>query len=119
MGLDTYAMKNVLLDDELFKDTGELYGGMFSHSGNSPSFRGKVYADFINDKTGVSLYQEKIEDDDLIKIKQGIQVFIDIANKEEKKNFEDEWGFPFKHLQHLANWFQVVIDNDGYVSGWW
>ena len=69
MGLDTYARDaNGKLPDDArsaFARSGvNLCGGMFSSrsgSGESGSFRGKVYAKLIKDTTGVDLYQEQID----------------------------------------------------------
>ena len=54
-----------------------LCGGMFSGPGEKTceSFRGKVYTDFIEDLSGISLYQDSIEGEDLATILSSLQEF--------------------------------------------
>ena len=54
-----------------------LCGGMFSgpDKGTCESFRGKVYAEFIEGLSGISLYQDSITGDELETILAGLQSF--------------------------------------------
>jgi len=58
-----------------------LYGGMFSGPGKDTceSFRGKVYSDFIEDLSGISLYQDSIEGEDLAKILSSLKQFKELT----------------------------------------
>lgn len=123
MGLDTYAVygrdhnKYVKggdnnIPDELFPDN-RLCGGMFSGGGNS--FRGKVYADYVEWVTDVSLYEELI-DADLVKV---MAEQLNAVTEDKFNEFDNEWGITYDEAKDLAKWFSVVADQGGSVVGWW
>jgi hypothetical protein len=123
MGLDTYAVygrdhnKYVKggdnnIPDELFPDN-RLCGGMFSGGGNS--FRGKVYADYVEWVTDVSLYEELI-DADLVKV---MAEQLSAVTEDKFNQFDNEWGITYDEAKDLAKWFSVVADEGGSVVGWW
>jgi hypothetical protein len=123
MGLDTYAVygrdhnKYVKggdnnIPDELFPDN-RLCGGMFSGGGNS--FRGKVYADYVEWVTDVSLYEEII-DADLVKV---MAEQLSAVTEDKFNEFDNEWGITYDEAKDLAKWFSVVADEGGSVVGWW
>lgn len=123
MGLDTYAVygrdhnKYVKggdnnIPDELFPDN-RLCGGMFSGGGNS--FRGKVYADYVEWITNVSLYEELI-DADLVKV---MAEQLSAVTEDKFNEFDNEWGITYDEAKDLAKWFSVVADEGGSVVGWW
>lgn len=126
MGLDTYAVygrshhkydhtpgANNHLANELFPEN-RLCGGMFSGGGNS--FRGKVYADYVEWVTDVSLYEEIIHND-------LVQVMADQLNAVTKEDFNNwdsnNWNITYEEAQDLAKWFSVVASEGGSVVGWW
>ena len=64
MGLDNYLTKDdtTELSSEVLEDLRglNLCGGMLSGNGTNGSFRGKVYAEWVEQVTGVSLYDAEI-----------------------------------------------------------
>ena len=62
MGLDNYweAPKGTSLEELTFDPPLRLCGGLFSGHGDG-SFRGKVYSGIVEAITGVSLYEDKID----------------------------------------------------------
>lgn len=56
-----------------------LCGGMFSgpEGGACTSFRGKVYSDFIESVSGISLYQDSIAGDEITIILESLVIFKD------------------------------------------
>lgn len=118
MGLDTFAYRqNQVMPKELFKHVPDvLVGGMFSGNGGSPSFRGKVYDDFILHVTGETLYQECIPNLVVHKMVAALKDFL--------KEFPDATTYQKMDMkkseaQALLKWMQVVADNDGDIVGWW
>lgn len=123
MGLDTYAVYgrdhnkyvkegNNNIPDELFPNN-RLCGGMFSGGGNS--FRGKVYADYVEWVTDVSLYEEII-DADLVKV---MAEQLSAVTEDKFNEFDNEWGITYDEAKDLAKWFSVVADEGGSIVGWW
>lgn len=119
MGLDTYAYNDKgMMDDKLFEGADHLCGGMFS--GGGASFRGKVYNGFIEDITGVTLYQEKMSASDLDKIISGLGFFIEDFNTEEYAESKlCIHRMTLKEVKVLLAWFKTVKNNNGFVVGWW
>jgi hypothetical protein len=115
MGLDTYAYDAVAkkpMKDELFGHVPQvLCGGLFSGNGGSSSFRGKVYAGYVQAVTGVSLYQEEIPN----------QIVKQMAELLAKPNgyIAFNHGVDTDEANALTLWFKVVADNNGIVVGWW
>lgn len=130
MGLDTYAAygkdhhrydpnpeASNLLPNFLFPDN-KLCGGMFSGGGNS--FRGKVYADWVDFCTGVSLYEEEIPADVVA------EMYEDLSRLTNPDNFAEfcnegfnTYGISFEEVQDLLKWFEVVKNEGATVVGWW
>lgn len=122
MGLDTYAVLPLplrqeggtdcydLAPNEAFKEVPPaLCGGMFSGHGNGPSFRGGVYADYVERVTGVSLYAEYIPPCTVKRMAEALEG----ATPE----FEDDVTEEEAHA--LALWFKVCADNGYAIVGWW
>jgi len=114
MGLDTYAAYNrdgfPLMEASLFPDNC-LCGGLFS-GGTGNSFRGKVYADFLEYISKISLYQEVMPNEEVGKLATDIEW----ARKSFPEGYE---GITPEEMKDLARWFQIVYDNEGVVLGWW
>ncbi len=108
MGLDSFAMVGTeQMDGALFKHLPPvLCGGMFS-DGES-SIRGKVYDVFVSKHTGVSLYQEKIDNET---IGEMIQKFTDKP--------VDPMGMSATEVFALVEWFRTIHRNGGYIINWW
>jgi len=130
MGLDTFAAygkdhhrydpnpeASNLLPNFLFPDN-KLCGGMFSGGGNS--FRGKVYADWVDFCTGVSLYEEEISSDVVAEMYEDMYR---LTNPDNFAEFCNEgfntYNISFEETQDLLEWFKVVKDEGATIVGWW
>lgn len=130
MGLDTYAAygkdhhrydpnpeASNLVANCLFPDN-KLCGGMFSGGGNS--FRGKVYADWVDFCTGVSLYEEEIPADVVAEMYEDLYR---LTNPDNFAEFCNEgfntYNISFEEVQDLLKWFEVVKNEGATVVGWW
>jgi len=122
MGLDTFAYKKdidgdlVQAPDELFEGI-LLCGGLFSGGGSS--FRGKVYARQIEEITGVSLYNELIDEETVKKMAVAISKYAASVRDCHHLDAGEKNRCETCELPHLKRWFQVAADNDCVVSGWW
>jgi len=131
MGLDTYAAygkdhhkfnndpeASNLVPDELFSKN-NLCGGLFSGGGNS--FRGKVYNDWVEYCTGVSLYEEEIPADVVEQMYKALSnltnpvIFAEFNNS----GCNDTYQIDFEHAQDILEWFKVVKDEGASIIGWW
>ena len=65
MGLDNFWKDGE--EDGIIEGSYRICGGMCSDHGNS-SFRGKVYSAIVSSLTGTSLYQDKIENEEVVKM---------------------------------------------------
>jgi hypothetical protein len=130
VGLDTYAAygkdhhrydpnpeASNLLPNFLFSEN-KLCGGMFSGGGNS--FRGKVYADWVDFCTGVSLYEEEISSDVVAEMYEDMYR---LTNPDNFAEFCNEgfntYNISFEETQDLLEWFKVVKDEGATIVGWW
>jgi hypothetical protein len=105
MGLDTYArdVNGNLPEDaaaEFARSGIKLCGGMFSSNGEGGSFRGKVYSSLVEAATGVSLYQESIDSETVEDMNHNIKLAL-------------------QDLKELQKFFQVCVDYDLELKGWW
>lgn len=118
MGLDTFAYRqNQIMPKELFKQVPDvLVGGMFSGHGGSPSFRGKIYDDFILHVTGETLYQERIPNLTVHKMVAALENFL--KEFPYAKTYQ-KMDITMIEAETLLQWLQVVADNDGDIVGWW
>lgn len=117
MGLDTYAMKMVPMDDSCFPKN-NLCGGLFSGGGNS--FRGKVYNEWVEFVTGVSLYQESIEPSVVKEMHEEMVKFLATPGSWEAfTKSGNGYGITEEETKQLTEWFGVVAQEDGIVVGWW
>jgi hypothetical protein len=127
MGLDTYGAyhsshpkyvkDNSLIPNELFPKNC-LCGGMFSGGGNS--FRGKVYAPWVEWATGYSLYEEELTEEDVDVI---VEKLSNCTNEDCYAGFVadtgNEYDVDYNELKGLLKWFEVVKSERGIVVGWW
>ena len=128
MGLDTLAMvrkgaRLVYMDESRFSNVPNiLVGGLFSGNGAGPSFRGKVYSDFIFKVTGESLYTEEMSKEALAKI---VGILGIISEDSDRMNLmrlhrdSEINSVTPEEIKALYLWFKVVLDHDGIVVGWW
>ena len=106
MGLDNYWVDE---NNEIIKDRGfGLCGGMFSGDG-SGSFRGKVYDDIIEEITGVSLYQERIEP----------AVVAEMADKLAATSWNRKFGIGENEYDNLVAMFVHYAQVGAALVGWW
>jgi hypothetical protein len=131
MGLDTYAVygkghhkynddpqASNLVPDELFPKN-NLCGGLFSGGGNS--FRGKVYNDWVEYCTGVSLYEEEIPADVVEQMYKALskQTNPVIFGEFNNSGCNDTYQIDFEQAQDILEWFKVVNDEGASIVGWW
>jgi hypothetical protein len=83
MGLDTYAVNSIggpLNDDQkqaFRRKHIRIRSLSVDNNGSNGYFRGKVYANLIKSTTGYSLYQEKIEPEDVEDMLHNLRLAID------------------------------------------
>jgi hypothetical protein len=120
MGLDTIAYNQKTeraMDDSLFKHIPPvLVGGLLSGNGDGPSFRGKVYSDFVEHVTEQTLYQELIENSIVRKM---VESFDNFLNEFPEDKTYQKMDLTKEEAVALRDWLKVVADNDGSVMGWW
>lgn len=107
MGLDSFWSKSPterVMDDITFTPELHLCGGIFSGNG-AGSFRGKVYAHIIQAATGVSIYQEWIDNETIKRMTTALEAF----------PASDEDG----DLQDLRRMFRAYADSGHGLVGWW
>ena len=118
MGLDTFAAYSTegypAMPNELFLDNDYLCGGIFS--GGGASFRGKIYADFIHAISGISLYQEVMQEPDIRNILLALHNAIFVHDE----GYDGEYRkISNEEIYALYRWFNTVLRNKGVVLGWW
>lgn len=111
MGLDNFWQIDTETPGYIEGDFNVCYGN-FSNKGNS-SFRGRAYDDIIEPLTGVSLYEDKIEMDTILKMNEKIQecpfekarelAGYDLK-EEEWKDFQRMWDGHAKAGHYLVSW---------------
>jgi len=114
MGLDNIWKKN---KDENGVIEGEfkVCGGVFSGHGND-SFRGKVYARFVEDVTGVSLYgdPETFETpNETVK-----QMADDLEATEWRDSYIQNYDIEEQEFKDLVRMFRLHADAGHYLLAW-
>ncbi len=113
MGLDTFSSKTDLNYGKI-----QLCGGMVSANGQG-SFRGKVYADFIEEITDESLYQELIPNATVRTMAYKLTKYIEDNTEESHYPDAYDWDVSWQEAKDLAKWFRATAWNDADVLGWW
>lgn len=115
MGLDNFWKKS---KDEAGVIEGEfnICGGMFSGSGND-SFRGKVYAQFVEDVTEVSLYG----DPDTYEVPNEIvkKMADDLEATEWRDSYIENYGIEEQEFKDLVRMFRLHADAGHYLYAWY
>ena len=122
MGLDSYWYHDEWTDEDGNVDAEQvpypkdisLIGGMLSGHGDG-SFRGKSYNTFIENVTGVSLYQHEIDSETVMRMAEelerasweDVQDRVGAAPRDEEE-FED-----------LRTMFRFYADRGAILCGWW
>lgn len=121
MGLDIIAYKeykngeHVPADNSWFTGTEQLSRGVMG--GDMNWLRGKVYDHLIEQVSGISLYQETINNDVVKKISDSLKEF----NNDPRK-FPDiafYYNFTKAELKQLEKWFNTAAEKGCYLHGWW
>ena len=123
MGLDVYAVRSPEVglseeDERAFDEAGiELCGGIFS--GDSGSFRGKVYDTLILDLTGVSLYQIWIPPETVQEMAVALRGVNPVKfEKELAGNYSWE-NYSVHTIEHLQKFFEVCVRRGLGLAGSW
>ena len=119
MGLDSFWMYG---DEPLYLDFDpelNLIGGMFSGSG-AGSFRGKSYSDFIENISGVSLYQEDMPNEDVVRIAEALE---NTSMETKVSLLKEDWGGMEdnyeQHITDVTRMFRSYADYGATLHGWW
>ena len=112
MGLDSIWKVPDGVDHPVFKPALNLCGGLFSGSGRG-SFRGKVYTDFIEQVSGVSLYQEEMTNQDVVRIADALSVYD--PTDEDLNNYDPT----VEEINDLSRMFTEYGDVGATLLGWW
>jgi len=117
MGLDTYSSKENLNWSGI-----NLCGGMLSGTG-AGSFRGKIYAEFIEAVTNESLYQKSIPNEIVEKMANKLAIYVKSNNSNTSKKWckkeQINWPPTWDEVKSLAQWFKVAAKGRAEVLGWW
>jgi uncharacterized protein CbrC (UPF0167 family) len=115
MGLDCY-FKIKKYHTPVFDLPRELHlcSGMLSGNGSDGSFRGKVYASFMDQIAGLDLYQEEIEH----------EVIENTSRYLDKLTYTDSWMVKYdlseQEFEDLRTLFKAAADIPNCVLlGWW
>ncbi len=113
MGLDNYWR-----DDDgnpgLIEKEFNLCGGMCSGNGNS-SFRGKVYYDYVKDTTGVSLYDDIIDNDRVMEMANDLKASLDQFNDD----LAYTYGIDKEEAENLVLMFEEHGNAGHHLISWW
>lgn len=115
MGLDNYWMKDKDVPG-VVEGEFKLCGGMLSGHGND-SFRGKVYSEFVQDVTGVSLYGETETcqiDSDTVK-----QMADDLEATEWRDSYIENYDIEEQEFKDLVKMFRLHADAGHYLVAWY
>ena len=127
MGLDTYASRTPddtsLTEDDnaAFQASGiDLCGGIWSDG--ATSIRGKIYDALVMEVSGVSLYQEWMEPDDV----RAVSAALDAHSPEELARMWDELDWQAPEGGHapaetagLQAFFRLCASRGLGLIGWW
>jgi hypothetical protein len=115
MGLDCFWKPGKNSQEPKFNRKLKLCGGIFSE-GNELSFRGKVYADFIEEFTGVSLYQKEVSEEDVKEIARKLN-----SELLDKLVFygETHYNMTRQEVEDLVHMFNVYAKANWKIFSWW
>lgn len=113
MGLDSFWEVPEGTKEPTFDPPLRLCGGMFSGHGKG-SFRGKVYYSAIQEVSGVSLYQERMEPGDVKRIADALAAYEPTEEWLERHNI-----LSMKEWNDLVRMFRGYADVGASLLGWW
>jgi hypothetical protein len=130
MGLDSFAVYGPTHDKYVKDEDNNLPDHIFNHvrlcggifSGGGASFRGKVYADFVEWVTGESLYSERIEHDVVVEMAKDFVRYKARGEKEFNRfctETDNVWDLNYNETLDLAEWFVIAADNGAEIVGWY
>ena len=117
MGLDSFWKLPKRKKKPVFEPELMLCGGMLSGHGNG-SFRGKVYDHLIESVTGVSLYQEEIDD-------ETVCLMADALDANPYDTLPEEWtdgdygNVAADEYHDLQRMFRAFADKGATLHGGW
>jgi len=124
MGLDCFwVQKTVTENNEVKTEKASIdadihvAGGLFSGNGND-SFRGKVYDGIVNKASNISLYQEMIENKDILKIADSLDNF-DLSNYDPESDCSYGFEIGEDDFEELKKMFRLHADAGHCLQGWW
>ena len=115
MGLDCFWYEQNRTERASVDGDFSLCGGMLSGVGND-SFRGKVYNDLVELATGVSLYQEWIDNETISAMADALEAF-DFSIYTEDATCT--WQIRPEEFQDLKTIFRLHADAGNVLHGWW
>jgi len=116
MGLDNYWELPEGVDEPAFEPELQLCGGLFSANG-SGSFRGKVYNGIVEALTGVSLYEDKIDSEQV----KNMANLLNKSTWEDVKGNEEiaAWGISEHEFTDLQRMFTRYADVGASLTSWY
>jgi hypothetical protein len=94
----------------------KLVGGMFSGNGRQ-SFRGKAYYEFVEQVTGVSLYQDDIDNATIRKMADALEAHELTPDESRELSYCDRKGED--EFNDLKRMFRTYADAGAFLHGWW
>lgn len=120
MGLDSFwhPPEDTDVIPPSFNPELKLCGGMFSAHGQG-SFRGKVYNDLIERVTGVSLYQEVIDNDTVRAMADKLASLPVASVPGSIYKQATSWDTSPEEIKDLQRMFKGYADAGYTLKGWW
>ena len=116
MGLDNFAVQPdgslVPEDSPLFEDVNLCGGFLTGTGGGTPSFRGKVYAAYVKDATGFSLYSP-MDPTDVKLCATLLEAVPEGDPSTDMLRFDPE-----RERRDLARFFRICADNGFGLAAW-
>ena len=111
MGLDC-LWKDKNNDDASVDREFNVCGGICSDNGTT-SFRGKVYLDLVKQASGVSLYQDIIDNETCREILECLEKF-------DLNEYHNPWNLIEKdEFEDLKEMFRAHVEKGHHLVGWW
>lgn len=117
MGLDNFWVATPDSKESMSCDLDpplELCGGLFSDRG-SGSFRGKVYNDYVQSITGVSLYEDVIHPETIEEMALKLEKCIEECQDSPEYCEDLVWN----ERKDLARMFRYYADRGAYLVSWY
>ena len=124
MELDNYFVIDKPLgdtNDPRLVFTNSLMGGVFSGRRSDGSFRGKVYADFIENVTGGehSLYSDRSEPEAISEMLEGIKAWLSKNKGKPSKDICGGYDVSRNEIMSLKVLFEVAVKHNASLTSWY